>query len=268
MQLMRSFARGVGVLMMLALFASPCGAQSRPSGARPYAPPKTEDGQPDLQGIWRVWNHAADNLEDHSAGPGVPAARGVVDGGLIPYRPEALGRRKQNFENSRTKDPLKSADPLAKCYMPGVPRITYLGWPFQIFQTEKEVAILYEWTHVSRHIYLDPKEELLEGVDSWMGTSSGRWDGNTLVVNVTGLNDQTWFDAAGNFHSDALRVVERYTPVDQDTLRYEATIEDSKVFTRPWKMSLLLHRQTDQPLLDYECYMLLDQSGVPLTWPR
>ena len=262
------FARALVSVVAVISFAGPAVAQVRPSTGQTYVPPRTEDGQPDLQGVWRAWNHAADDIQDHSASLGVPAARGVVEGGEIPYRPDALAQKKQHFDNSRTKDSLKSADPLAKCYMPGVPRITYLGWPFQIFQTSREVAILYEWTHVTRHIYLDPKEELLEGIDSWMGASRGRFEGNTLVVDVTGLNDRTWFDAAGNFHSDVLHVVERYTPVDRNTLRYEATIEDPKVFTRPWKMSMLLHRQTDQPLLDYECHMLLDQSGVPLTWPR
>ena len=258
----------VVLAVAVASLAGHASAQGRSSAPPNYVPPKTENGHPDLQGVWRAWNHAADDIQDHSASLGIPAARGVVEGGEIPYKPEALAQKKQNFENSRTKDPLKSADPLAKCYMPGVPRVTYVGWPFQIFQTAKEVAILYEWGHVVRQIFLDPKEELLEGIDAWMGISRGKWEGNTLVVDVRGLNERTWFDAAGNFHSDVLHVVERYTPVDRNTLRYEVTIEDPKVFTRPWKMSMSLHRQLDQPLLDYECYMLLDQSGVPLTWPR
>jgi hypothetical protein len=264
----RRFIRASAIGIVLGLSVGLASAQQRAAGGPAYTPPKTPDSQPDLQGIWRVRNHAADDIQDHSASPGMPAAKGVVEGNEIPYRPEALEQKKRNFENSRTKDLLKSTDPLARCYMPGVPRITYLGWPFQIFQTEKEIVILYEWTHVSRHIYLDPNEELLEGIDSWMGTSRGHWDGTSLVVDVTGQNDRTWFDAAGNFHSDAMRVIERYTPVDRNTLRYDATIEDPKVFSRPWKMSMLLHRQTEQPLLEYECYMLLDQSGVPLTWPR
>lgn len=252
----------------LALSMGSAYAQQPAAAGRPYAPPKTLEGQPDLQGVWRVWNHAADDLESHQAGLGVPAAIGVVEGGAIPYQPSALARKKQNFENSRTKDILKSADPLAKCYMPGVPRITYLPFPFQIFQTAKQVSFLYEWTHVMRIAYLNPKQELLEGVDSYMGTSRARWDGNTLVVDVTGLNDKTWLDAAGNFASAGLHVVERYTPLDPNTLRYEATLEDPAVYTRPWKIGMTLHRQTEQPLLDYECYMLLDESGIPLTWPR
>jgi hypothetical protein len=241
-----------------------------PARAPQYTPKKLPFGQPDLQGVWKAWNTAAYDIEDHSASLGVPAGKGVIvdpPDGKLPYKPEMLAKRRQNLEASRTSDILKSADPLAKCYMPGVPRITYLGWPFQIFQTPKYVAILYEWTHVWRLIYLDRKEHD-EGISSYQGDSIGHWEGATLVADVKGFNDFTWFDKAGNFHSDQLHVVERYTPIDADTLRYEATIDDPQTFTRPWTMRMDLRRQKDIGLLDYECFMMLDESGIPLTWPR
>ena len=246
---------------------SPASQAPRTQAAQPYAPPRGPDGQPDLQGVWRVWNLAAHDIQDHPARWGVPAGRGVVEGNEIPYQPWAAAKKKENFENSRTPDPLTSADPLSRCYLPGVPRMTYLGFPFQIFQTSDDVAILYEWRHVRRKIYLKDIP-LMQNVDFWMGSSRGRWEGNTLVVDVRNLSDRTWFDAAGNFHSEAVHVVERYTPIGPDTLQYEVTIEDPKVFTRPWKMSMPLQRQKDVGILEYECHALLEESGVPLTWDR
>lgn len=246
----------------------PAAGQAPVAGARQYTPLRTADGQPDLQGVWRVWNLAKHDIQDHSASWGIPAGKGVVEGNEIPYQPWAAAQKEENFKNSRTIDPFKSADPLVKCYLPGVPRITYLGFPFQIFQTRDRVVILYEWRHVRRIIYLNDERSVFEGTDLWMGTSRGRFEGNTLVVNVRNLSNRTWFDAAGNFHSDTLQVEERYTPIDPDTLRYEVTIEDPKVFTRPWKMSMLIHRQKDIGLLEYECHALLKETGVPLTWPR
>jgi hypothetical protein len=235
-----------------------------------YVPPRTPEGQPDLQGVWRVWNLARYDLEDHSARPGVPAGRGfVVDppDGKIPYRPEMLAKRKQNFESSRTGDPWKSADPYAKCYSPGFPRLTYLGWPFQIVQTPKYVSFVYEWMHQRRFAYFDANNRMKD-VDFWNGDSRARWDGTTLLVDVADFNDRTWFDMAGNFHSEALHIVERYTPIDADTLQYEVLIEDPKTFTRPWTIRMTAQRQKDIGLLEYECHSLLDDSGIPITWPR
>jgi hypothetical protein len=242
-------------------------SRAQAPGSKPYTPPRAPDGHPDLQGVWRVWNLAAHDIQDHSARWGVPAGRGVVEGNEIPYQPWAAAKKQENFDNSRTPDPLKSADPLSRCYLPGVPRITYLGFPFQIFQTSDYVAILYEWRHVRRTIYLRDMP-LMQNVDFWMGNSRGRWEGNTLVVDVRNVSDRTWFDAAGNFHSEAMHVVERYTPIGPDTLQYEVMIEDPKVFTRPWKMSMPLQRQKDVGILEYECHALLEESGVPLTWDR
>jgi len=247
--------------------ARPAVGQAAAAGTQSYNPPRTPDGKPDLQGVWRVWNLAKFDIEDHAATWGVPAGRGVVEGGVLPYQPAAAEKKKENFVNSRTSDAVKSADPLAKCYLPGVPRIKYLGFPFQILEVPNEVEIVYEWRHTNRHIY-PPTVPSPEGWDFWLGSSRGHWEGNTLVVNVTNFNDKTWFDMAGNFHSDALHEVERYTLTSPDTLLYEVTVEDPKVFTRPWKMSMVAQRQKDIGLLDYECHALLEETGVPLTWPR
>jgi hypothetical protein len=172
----------------------------------------------------------------------------VVEGGTIPYKPEALAKRKENHEKRAT------ADPLLRCYLPGVPRITYVPLPFEIVQTPKYVTIAYEFAHARRIIYTDGSPHV-EALEFWMGDSRGRWEGDTLVVDSNSFNDKTWFDKAGNYHSDALHVVERYTPIDPQHITYEATIEDPKVFTRPWKLSLMLYRRLEAglQLLDYDC---------------
>ena len=221
-------------------------AQSGAPAAQTYTPPRTADGQPDLQGVWKANTRAAYNLLEHQASHGMPAGASVVDGNAIPYQPWAAAKQKENFANRAT------ADPHGKCFKPGVPRITYLDFPFQIFQTPKYVAILYEWTQTYRVIPLDGSAHW-DDIDFWMGDSRGRWEGNTLVVEVINHNDETWFDMSGNFHSDALRVIERYTRVGPDTIRYEATIEDEKVFTRPWTMSMTLSREAGGRLLEYQC---------------
>jgi len=215
-----------------------------------YTPPRTPDGQPDLQGIWQALNTAAWDIQDHSAQLGVPAGQGVVEGNEIPYRPEALKKKQENFANRQT------LDPESKCYLPGVPRVTYMPYPFQIVQSRDQVTILYEYIHTIRYIYMNGKPHPPGPIDWWMGDSRGRWEGNTLVVDVIHFNEDTWFDRAGNFHSDALHVVERYTPTGPDHILYEATIEDPKVFTRPWKMSMTLYRRKEPnaELLEYECY--------------
>ena len=242
-------------------------------GAPAYTPPRTATGQPDLQGIWRAWNLAQHDLEDHGASPGVPAGRGfVVDppDGKIPYRPEALEKRKRNLTKIHETDPYKNSDPLAKCYLPGIPRLTYLGWPFQIIQTPQYAQFFYEWHHKRRLIPFNmaPPETRDVSESNWLGMPRGRWEGNTLVVDVKNFNGYTWFDKAGNFHSDALTVVERYTLLNADTLQYEATMTDPKTFTRPWTIRMTLQRQKDTPILDYECTAMLDELGIHHTWPR
>jgi hypothetical protein len=228
--------------------------------------PRTADGKPNLQGIWKAQTRAAYDLQDHAAKDGMPAGRSVVEGGAIPYQPAVAAQKLQNFVNRKT------ADPLGHCYMPGVPRIMYLDFPFQIFQTRQHVAITFEWSQMYRLIYTNGKPPLHTGIDSWMGDSRGRWQGDTLVVDVTGQNDKTWFDMAGDFHSDVLHVVERYTMLDADSIQYEATIDDSKVFTKPWKIRMPLVRQKNvDRLLEYQCQAEVEEaSGLferdPRTW--
>jgi hypothetical protein len=248
-----TFATATAALMA----ALPLGAMPVASGAETYKAPRTADGKPDLNGIWQALNTANWNIQEHAAQSGpvvalgaagaVPAGLGVVEGNEIPYLPEAAAKKKANFENRLT------ADPEVKCYLPGVPRATYMPFPFQIVQTPKNILIAYEYAGATRTIYMDNVPA--NPVDSWMGHSVGHWEGDTLVVDVTRLNDQSWFDRAGNFHSDALHVVERYTPATPDALSYEATIDDPKVFSRPWKMSMPLYRRLEKnaQLMEFKC---------------
>lgn len=227
----------------------------RPTAAAPararttgYTGPRTPDGKPDLNGFWQVLSTAHWNIEAHSASEGVPAGFSVVEGGSIPYTSEALAKRNENFKNRM------DADPLRKCYMPGVPRATYLPFPFEITQMPKHVLFAYEFAHAARTVFLDGTPHL-EELDFWMGDGRGRWEGDTLVIETVSLGDQSWFDQAGNFHSEALKVTERFTPADATHINYEVTLEDPKVYTRPWKMSMTLYKRVEKnlELLDYEC---------------
>ena len=214
------------------------------------AVPRTPEGRPDLSGIWQVMNTAEWDIQDHQARPDAPAGLGVVEGDQIPYQAWAAAKKKENFEKRATEDPL------AKCYLPGVPRLTYTPLPFQIFQTPKEVTIFYQYAHAVRHIFANGSKHPDGHIDWWLGDSRAQWQGDTLIVDVTDFNDLTWFDRAGNFHSDELHVVERYTPADADHINYEVSVEDPKVFTRPWKMSMILYRHKEKnfQLLEHECY--------------
>lgn len=210
--------------------------------------PRDADGKPDLQGIWRPVNRASFDLEDHVARHDMPAGISVVDGETIPYQPWAAEQKIQNFENRASMDPLNN------CYLPGVPRIMAMESPFQIFQTTNHIAITFEWQQVYRLIYTNGSPPLYAGIESWMGNSRGHWEGDVLVVEVIDQNDKTWLDAAGNFHSNEIHVVERYRLIDKDTIEYEATIEDQNVFTRPWTIQLELQRQKHMNgILEYQC---------------
>jgi hypothetical protein len=233
-------------------------AERRTAGqTRAYRAPRTPDGKPDLNGIWQAVNTAHWNLENHAARSGpvvtmgalgaVPAGISVVEGGEIPYQPWALAKRRENAEDWLANDPA------VKCYFPGVPRATYMPLPFQIVQGSDRILLAYEFAAASRTVHVNGKDE--SPLETWMGWSNGRWEGETLVVDVTGFNDQTWFDSAGNFHSEALHVVERYTRTGPDHLTYEATIEDPKVFTRPWKIAMPLYRRVERnaQLLEFKC---------------
>ncbi len=225
---------------------------------------RTADGKPNLNGIWQAVGSANWNLLDHQARSGpvlelgavlaVPAGLSVVEGNEIPYQPWAAAKQKENYEN------WLSRDPEVKCYLPGVPRATYMPYPFQILQTaSNDILMAYEYASASRVIKMGKAEP--PPVDTWMGQSVGRWEGDTLVVDVTGLNDQTWFDRSGNFHSEAVHVVERFTPVSPDVLDYQVTIEDPKVFTRPWKIQMPLYRRQDKgvQLLEFKCVEFVEE---------
>jgi len=227
---------------------APVAAQAPASAPARPSLPRAVDGKPDLSGIWQALSTAAWNIQDHPAAKGVPGGQGVVDGNEIPYLPAALARRDDNFTNRAT------LDPETRCLLPGVPRIMYMPYPFQIVQTPGYMAFAFEYRHAVRHIHF--KGEHPPGpIEWWMGDSRARWDGDTLVVDVVHFNDQTWLDRAGNFHSDALHLVERYTLLDRDHLEYEVTVEDPKVFSRPWKMTLPLYRRIEKnvQVLDYVC---------------
>ncbi len=242
-----------------------------------YRAPRTPDGKPDLNGIWQALNEANFDIQAHMARPAmalragpygpvpaapvlalgavgaVPPGIGVVEGDEIPYKPEAAAKKKDNQEHWLERDPE------IKCYLPGVPRATYMPYPFQIFQSASALFMAYEYAGAVRNIYL--KDPGPPPVDSWMGQSVARWDGDTLVVDSNGFNDSTWFDRAGNFHSDKLHVVERYTRTAPDIISYEATIEDPNVFTKPWKMSMPLYRRAEKnaQLMDFKCVEFVEE---------
>ena len=239
--------------------------------------PRLPGGKPDFNGIWQAMGSAHYEIERHMARPAmmlrqgphgplpavpvlrlgavgsVPGGMGVVEGGAIPYKPDAQKKREENRANWIDRDPE------IRCYMPGVPRATYMPFPFQILQNQKQFFITYEFAGAFRDVYFTnpgPAE-----TDSWMGQSVGRWEGDTLVVEVTGQNDQTWFDRSGTHHSNQLRVVERYTMTSPHHIRYEAMIEDPEVFTKPWKISLPLYRrmEADARLLDFKCAEFVEE---------
>ncbi len=219
--------------------------------------PRMPDGKPNLTGIWQSIGTAYWDIEDHSAQQGaffqlgatgaIPPDLGIVEGGAIPYQPAALAQKQKNKAN-RLKD-----DPEAKCYMPGVPRATYLPYPFQIIQGTDNILIAYQFATANRTIAMKKHEEA--PYDLWMGWSNGKWEGDTLVVDVTGLNGKSWFDRAGNYASNNVHIVERYTLTDANHIQYEATIEDPTVFTRRWKISLPLYRRMEKnaQLLEFKC---------------
>ncbi len=253
----RAVSLTTGLTMMAAVLA---GCESAAPGAETNPDngvARTHDGRPDLNGIWQTFNTANWNIQDHAASQGplialgaafsVPGGQGVVVGNEVPYQPWALEKKRENGASWLT------LDPEVKCYLPGVPRAMYLPYPFQIVQTPSHILIAYEFADASRTIYID--SDLESPFDTWMGHSTGRWEGDTLVVDVTSFNDQTWFDRAGNFHSDALQVVERYTPIGPDHIDYEATITDPEVFTEPWTIRMPLYRRVEDnlQLVEYKC---------------
>jgi hypothetical protein len=249
----------------------------RPAGQAPVPPAaRTRDGHPDFSGIWQAINEANWDLQAHAAragavmqegafpyeyarvpaapvlalgaAGGVPGSLGVVEGdGQIPYKPEMLKIKQENAANWIDRDPE------LKCYLPGTPRAIYMPYPFQIVQGTTQIQMNFEFTNAARVIHFDQADPSPD--QTYMGDSKARWEGDTLVVNMDNFNDKTWFDRAGNFHSDEMTIVERYTPISRDAIRYEATITDPKTFTRPWKISMPLYRRLEPnaQLIEYRC---------------
>lgn len=255
-----ALVKALRVLLVMSFIAAvlPLAAQTR------YAGPRTADGKPDLNGIWQAMNTADWDLLPHAAAQGPvlalgaagaqPPGLGVVEGDEIPYLPAAAAKKKQNGAHWLTEDPE------VKCFLPGVPRATYMPYPFQIVETPGNVLIAYQFASAVRSIPLKarPGES---PADSWMGDSYGRWEGDVLVVDVKGFTDTTWFSRAGDFHSDELHVVERYTPLSRDAIQYEATIEDPQTFSRPWKISMPLYRHLEKSaqLLEFKCVEFVEE---------
>jgi len=259
---------GVAVAAAMSLAAIPLAGQARGAApatpapaaaaqARPAARPAQIAGHPNFNGIWQAIGTAHWNLEDHSASAtpiwqlgalyAVPAGQSVIEGGSIPYTPAALKQRDENMKG------WPKSDPEAKCYMPGIPRATYMPYPFQIVQGQRDILFVYEYASSNRIVHMSNHTEA--PVDSWMGWSNGKWEGNSLVITVNGFNDQTWFDRAGNHHSDALVVTERYTLNGENHINYEARMEDKNTFTRPWTIRMPLYRRLEPnvQLLEFKC---------------
>ena len=220
--------------------------------------PRTSDGKPDLSGIWQALTSANWDVEGHPASQGavetlgaigaVIPDPGIVVEGNIPYLASALGQRNENFLNRRT------GDTEARCFMGGIPRSNYMPHPFQIFQTDGDIMMVYQYAGGVRNIFMNPDDQMEAPVDSWMGWSNGRWEGDTLVVEVSGLM-ANWLDRSGNFATEGLRVTERYTPMSPWHLMYEATLEDPAVFERPWTVRFPLYKRMEENarVMEFKC---------------
>lgn len=248
----------VAVVAAVALAVSPLSGQGQGGGLGGFAGGVERiAGRPNMTGLWQALNQANDNLQDHSAMAGqfyqlgaagaVPPGQGIVDGNDIPYLPAAAAKKRENYLNRLT------LDPEINCYMPGIPRAMYMPHPFQIVQSDQYILMAYSFASSNRIIHMNSTDEA--PVDSWMGWSNGSWDGDTLVIDVRGLNGQAWFDRAGNFGSENLHIVERLTMVGPNHINYQATIEDPTVYARPWTISFPLYRRVEAgaQLLDFKC---------------
>ena len=233
-------------------------AQPAAGQSTDYRAERTADDHPNLNGIWQAIGASHHDIEGHAARPGpvvemaalgaIPGGLGIVVGGEIPYTAAARAQQQENMEYWLDRDPV------AKCYMPGVPRANYMPFPFQIVQTPEYILMAYEFASASRIVYMD-RPDMESPVNTWMGHSRGSWDGETLVIDVTDQVGDTWLDSSGNHHSDQLQVVERYTALSENHLMYEATIEDPGVYTRPWQVRFPLYRRIDEnmQLLEFKC---------------
>ena len=212
--------------------------------AKTFRPPRTPDDKPDMQGFWRGPGlSATENIEEHPSTPdgddigGASLIANTPDG-KVPYQPWAVAQRRENRE--------RYIEPNILCFLSGVPRTMYLPTVIQILQPPGYVVVLLEGGHRNRIIPTDGRVHLGESLKLWNGDSRGRWEGNTLVVDVTNQNARAWFDQAANFYTDTAHMVERFTLIDPDTIHYEVAIEDPNVYTRPWKIAFPLRRVTEK----------------------
>ncbi|MET0535691.1 MAG: hypothetical protein ABW171_15860 [Steroidobacter sp.] len=235
------------VLIVTALLTS-----SLASAAAPKIP-RLSNGKPDFSGIWQTTSAAEYDLEPHSGRPDAPPSAGVIDGKFIPYLPAALERKKKNFE-VRDRE-----DPRLKCWTLGTPRGIYYREPFQIFQRERDLTLVFQFGHSVRTIHTNGTlhPEVTDN-EFYLGDSRAQWEGDTLVVDVTDFNEETWLDRAGNWHSPKLHVIERWKFLDTNTIEYRATLEDPEAYSRPWTLSVLLHRHREPEfqLIENYCYTL------------
>jgi hypothetical protein len=251
--------RCVGVLFAVALW--PALAAGQESGEKRWDPPRTRDGQPDVQGYWSQRSDITTysiqaGLEDRAehvsiGGQNPQKGRPIIDplDGKIPYQPWAAEKATMHHAVHRKPPSPDLFDPVSRCFLEGVPRIVYQG-NMRILQFPTHIVVMHEFGHHYRVIYLDGRPHVPEKLKLWMGDSRGRWEGNTLVVDVTNHNDRTWFDIVGSFHSDAMRITERWTFAGADRIDYVATIDDPKVYTKPWKLQVQLGR--NKPEEQYE----------------
>jgi hypothetical protein len=221
--------------------------------------PRLASGKPDFSGIWQTLSEADYDLEPHAGRSDAPPSAGSVDGGKIPYRAEALATRQRNFA-ARGKD-----DPRLKCWTLGVPRSVYYPAPFQIFQRDRDLTLVHQLGHQVRTIHTNDTLHPVDGEQGfWLGDSRGKWEGDTLVVDVTDFNEETWLDRSGNYHSDKLHVVERWSFLDANTIQYAATVEDPKTFQKPWTVRVVLNRREKNfELIEDYCFTLVYDQYYP-----
>jgi hypothetical protein len=234
------------------------------AAARVPGIPRVANGEPDLTGIWQAISTADFDLEPHSTRSDAPPGAGVIEGDAIPYLPAALKQKQANFA---ARDKL---DPRLQCFTLGVPRDNYYPEPFQILQRPRDLTLIYEFGNSVRTIHTNGTlHPAGDNPEFWLGDSRGHWEGDTLVVDVTDFTDKTWLDRAGDFHSDALHVTERWTPLDRDHLEYKATLEDPKVFAHPWTLSVILYRLKDKnvQLIENYCFTLGYDKYYPVPNP-
>lgn len=257
-----SYGWRASIVLSAALLAAAPGYSQAPARAAASIP-RMPDGKPNFTGLWEALGTADWDIRDHSAQAGAfyqlgatgatPAGQGIVEGGEIPYTPAAAKQQQENLKN-RLK-----LDPEVKCYMPGIPRANYMPFPFQIVQSQLDIAFAYEYATANRVVNMGKFKE--GAVDTWMGTSNGHWEGDTLVVDVADLNGNSWFDRSGNFETENTHIVERFSLADADHINYEASIEDKTIYTRPWKISTVLYRRKEKnaQLNEFKCVEFAEQ---------